>query len=150
MSRIISTLVLFLITTFGPSQIFADLDIFPTRVLLTNQKASSEIKLTHTGLHPTKYRIKPIFYRMLPDGSLKKVTNPNGDERPAMKYIRVSPLEVTLQPNVKQMVKVMVRGAEKAIAATLVEVAESEEKKPSAKVKKSKAKAATAKLSAAS
>ena len=117
MSRITSILVLFLITAFGPSQLLAELDIFPKRVLLTNQKSTSEIKLTHTGAHPAKYRIKPIFYRMLPDGSLKKVTNPNGDERPAMKYIRVSPLEVTLKPNVNQMVKVMVRGAEKAIAA---------------------------------
>lgn len=109
MSRLTKHLILMVLLSFGPSLLFAGLRVFPTRILLTDREKTSKVALRHTGKYPTKYRLKTIFYRMGKDGTLKRIANPLASERPAMKYIRFSPRQVTLQPNVEQIIRIMVR-----------------------------------------
>lgn len=93
----------------GTSVAFANLQVFPLRVVLSEKERSAQIAIRHQGTSTTKYRIKAIFYQMQPDGSMKEITEPGEKEGSAAKLIRFSPKEVTLQPKVEQVVRVLAR-----------------------------------------
>ncbi len=92
------------------ASVFGNLQIYPTRVVLTDQKRVARITLRHLGLKSERYRISPIFLRMKVDGSLEPAAEPKDSERAAITLLRFSPREVVLRPKMEQVVKVMLSG----------------------------------------
>lgn len=88
---------------------FANLQVFPTRVLLTDQQRSAQISLRHQGKVATKYKIEAVYYKMLPNGTMEKVSEPKKAEQTAVDFIRFSPRQVVLEPNIEQVVRILLR-----------------------------------------
>lgn len=93
---------------FAASVSEANLQVLPTRVVLSSKQRTAQVTLKHTGKSEMRYRIKPIFYRMQPDGAMVEVT-PNENDRSAMTLFRYSPRQISLKPNVEQVVRVMMK-----------------------------------------
>ncbi len=107
----IITFMKWLITFFGllfTQGVFANLQVFPTRLLIEEKKRIGQLSLRHTGTTPEKYKISAIYYKMKPDGGLELATKPEEPKDSAFKMIRFSPREVTLQPNLEQVLRIMV------------------------------------------
>ncbi len=90
--------------------LFADLRVYPTRLTLTDTKRVGDISLRHVGTQPARYRISTVFYKMKIDGSMEQSKTPEKEERTAINLIRFSPRQVTLPPNVEQVIRVMYSG----------------------------------------
>lgn len=88
----------------------AALQVFPTRVTLSEKKRVAHLSLRHTGTKPGRYNISAVFYRMNPDGNLVPVTDAKDEERPAMKLIRFSPRKAVIPPNKEQIIRVIFSG----------------------------------------
>jgi len=87
--------------------LLADLQVFPTRIVLTDQKKVANLSLRHHGSKPGQYKVSAVFYRMKPDGNLELVTDATEAERPLIKLLHFSPRVVTIPPNREQIVRVM-------------------------------------------
>jgi P pilus assembly chaperone PapD len=96
-------LILLFITLF-PSLVLAQAQVFPTRLTLTAQAPSSYLNLKNATQTPQKYRIELTQYQMKKDGSAVKIEN---SSNPLLELIKYSPKSVTLEPNEKQVVRVM-------------------------------------------
>jgi len=108
MKKIIQHSLFFLfitLTQMGSAQ--AALQVFPTRLFLSPKKRVTQLSLRHIGPKTETYRITTVFYRMTPDGKMEKIETPSDEERPLLKFVRFSPREVKLPPNIEQTVKVM-------------------------------------------
>ena len=92
----------------------AALQVFPTRVLLTDKQKTGSVTLKHEGDSPARYKISAVFYRVEADGKMVKVEDPGLAERSLVSSVRFSPRAVTLQPGLQQVVRVLVRAPELA------------------------------------
>jgi len=99
---LISSYVLLLLATEG----LADLQIFPTRVLLTDQKRTAHISLRHLGNTVGEYRVTAVFYRMGFNGAMELIQSPKPEENSAIKFLRFSPRQVSLPPRLEQILRV--------------------------------------------
>lgn len=90
-----------------PEMAFAALQVFPTRLTLTDKDRTKHLTLRHMGDKPEVYKIETTFFKMTPTGALEKDPKPGPNERVASKYIHFSPREVTLEPNREQIFRVM-------------------------------------------
>ncbi len=97
--------ILLVAVVFLQHAAMASLQVFPTRVILSDQTHVANVSLRHLGEKPGKYRIKAVFYRMKPDGSVELVDNPSDAERPFVKMLRFSPHSATLTPGTEQIVR---------------------------------------------
>ncbi len=86
---------------------WSNLQVFPTRILLTDQKKTAHLSMRFLGKKPEKYKIYAIFYRMKADGSLIRVETPTSLEKSAIGLLRFSPREVVLQPGVEQVLRIL-------------------------------------------
>ncbi len=98
-------LIAFFLTPSRPA--LADLQVFPTRLLLTDQTKTAYLSLRHLGTKPETYSVSAVFYRMHLDGRLEQISAPTPDERPILSFLRFSPRSVTLAPKSEQVVRVM-------------------------------------------
>src|SRR4051812_33665959 len=87
----------------------ATLQVFPTHVLLSDKNRTAQLALRHIGDAPAKYRISVVYYKMKPDGGMAIDKTPGPEDKFAEKYFRYSPRQVQLQPNVEQVVRVILR-----------------------------------------
>jgi hypothetical protein len=87
----------------------ADLQVFPTRILLSETERTAQISVRHRGAKTMRYRITTIYYKMNPDGSMEEVKDLTKADHPGMEYFRYSPRQVTLEPNIEQVVRVQLR-----------------------------------------
>lgn len=83
--------------------------IAPVRVVLNEHQRSQELTLVNTGTVAATYRVSITNMRMNPDGTLAEVTEPEQGARWLNEYIRFSPRQVTLEPNVAQSVRIMLK-----------------------------------------
>ncbi len=104
-SRLFTVVLVLASATFAR----ADLQVFPTRVLLTESEKSGQIALRHKGDKAMRYRIDAVYYKMNKDGSMEKLADPAKGERTAIDYFRFSPRQVTLEPEIEQVVRILVR-----------------------------------------
>lgn len=102
-------LVLLLGMFIGVSSAQAELQVFPLRVTLSDKQRSAQISVRHKGTLPMKYRISTVFYRMSPNGAMDAVAQTTATDLDASNYFKYSPKQVTLEPNVEQVVRVMLR-----------------------------------------
>lgn len=85
----------------------ANLQVFPTRVLLTEKERVAQLSVRHSGATPMKYRISAAFFRMAEDGSMTRVEKTEPTDKYAGEYFRFSPREVELAPDVEQVVRII-------------------------------------------
>ena len=90
-----------------PSFSNASLVIFPTRIELSDQQKTNQLEIFHQESTTATYTIKAVFYRMDPNGAMTEVPNPSPKDRSAAPFLHFSPHSVTLKPNEKQMLRVM-------------------------------------------
>lgn len=85
-----------------------DLLVAPTRIVL-NGGRGSEIIIKNVGEETATYRVSVELRRMMPNGSLAEVTDPNTNEKVAQDMIFYAPRKVVLPPNQPQSVRVNAR-----------------------------------------
>jgi hypothetical protein len=103
-------LVLSLLCGALPSSLHASLQVFPTRIVLTDQKRVASVSLRHLGDKEAAYRVSAVFYRMSPTGSMEIAADPTAEERSAVPLLRFSPRTTTIPPRREQVVQVMYIG----------------------------------------
>ena len=92
-----------------PSLAHADLQVFPTRVVLSDGEKTAQVSIRHRGEKPMRYRIDAVYYKMLPDGRMEQLKDLKGVADSGIEYFRFSPRQVTLEPNIEQVVRVLLR-----------------------------------------
>ena len=95
----------------APSPVLAagDLLIAPTRVVLDEGMRSTQVWLVNKDTKPATYRITLERRRMLEDGRFETVEEALPDELFANDMLRYAPRRVTLEPNVPQTIRVLLR-----------------------------------------
>jgi len=85
-----------------------DLLVAPTRVVLEGRDRSAEVSLINIGAQAATYRISFVHMAMTDSGDLKEVEKPSGTIT-AEDLVRYSPRQITLEPNVAQVVRMQLR-----------------------------------------
>jgi hypothetical protein len=81
----------------------------PTRIVLGGSLRSAQLTLVNNGSEPATYRLTMIRMRMLEDGRLEEIAEPDSGESFADTLVRFSPRQVDLEPNVAQTVRFQLR-----------------------------------------
>lgn len=92
-----------------PKLAFADLMLYPTRVVLEPKQRSAQVQIVNNGSKPETYRINIVNRRMTENGEIVAADTPQADEHFASDMLRYSPRQVTLRPGVAQTVRISVR-----------------------------------------
>lgn len=100
-------LVLFFLTT--TSSAWADLSIFPTRIVLEKNQRSAQVELMNNGTEPETYRINLVNRRMGENGELFEIDQAIDGELFADPLLRFSPRQVEILPGSSQIVRILVR-----------------------------------------
>lgn len=87
----------------------ANIQFFPTRINLSPKNKTATVSLRLRSDKAETFRISTMFYEMYEDGSVKQRPELSRSPESAASYIRFSPKQVTLQPNVEQIVRLRVR-----------------------------------------
>jgi P pilus assembly chaperone PapD len=87
-----------------PSLLWAQAQVFPTHLTLTEEAPSSYVNLKNTNEKPQKYRIELVQFLMNKDGSMSKSEKVSSALADILKF---SPKEIEVAPNEKQVVRVM-------------------------------------------
>ncbi len=98
-----------LILTFGATAAYADLMLYPTRVVIDGRQQSAQIELVNRGTKAETYRINLVNRRMTEDGQIIAADEAAPGEQFATDLVRYSPRQVTLEPGSSQTVRIMVR-----------------------------------------
>ena len=102
--------VLLGLTLFGvATPAFAELQAVPSRILLTESDPTAQISIRERGEKAVRYRIEVAYYKMKKDGSIEQIPDPLLGFRSAADYFRFSPHQITLEPNVEQIVRLQMR-----------------------------------------
>lgn len=91
------------------AQGLGDLAVTPTRVVLEGRARSSQLTLINRGRSAATYRISFVQMRMDTGGQLAAITEALPGERFSDALIRYAPRQVTLEPNVAQTVRLLLR-----------------------------------------
>lgn len=96
-----------------PTQTFAQVgsgvSVAPKAILFQDRQRSAEVTLMNKSTVPVTYRVFFKNMRMLENGRLVQVKNPEGGEQFADKLIRYSPRQVTVPGGGSQSVRLVVR-----------------------------------------
>ena len=88
----------------------ASLLISPMRVVLDERNRANKVVLINTGKVARTYRMEWLQKRALPEGGYKNLTDEEAKDFPtASNMFRISPKQVTLAPNERQMIKIAAR-----------------------------------------
>jgi P pilus assembly chaperone PapD len=98
-----------------PKFAFADLMLFPTRVVLEPKQRSAQLQIMNRGTKPETYRINIVNRRMTENGEIVAADTPQADEHFASDMLRYSPRQVTLKPGVAQVIRIIVRKPAKLV-----------------------------------
>ncbi|MFZ4404453.1 MAG: hypothetical protein ACOYOK_10165 [Pseudobdellovibrionaceae bacterium] len=89
--------------------VFAQLQVFPLRVTLSEKEKSAQVSLRHRGEKKVKYKISTVFYKMMPDGAMVAIDKADVKDTTAADLFRYSPKQVDMDPNVEQVVRLLWR-----------------------------------------
>lgn len=99
----------FLAACSAAAPAWADLMLYPTRVVLESRQRAAEVQLVNRGTSPATYRISLVNRRMTDSGEIVEAKDAQPGEAFADELLRYSPRQVTLQPGVAQTVRIAVR-----------------------------------------
>ena len=88
---------------------YADLMLYPTRIIFEKNQRAAQIELMNNGSKPATYRISLVNRRMTEDGKFEAADTAGPGERFAADMLRFSPRQITLEPGTAQTVRVMLR-----------------------------------------
>jgi P pilus assembly chaperone PapD len=91
------------------SQAWADLMLFPTRIVFEKNLRSAQIDLSNNGTGTTTYRITLVNRRMSETGEFARIDSPRPGELFADDILRYSPRQVVLAPGAGQTVRISLR-----------------------------------------
>ncbi len=91
---------------------FADLMLFPTRIVFDKQQRAAQVELMNQGKTPETYRINLVNRRMGPNGEFIAIEQPGPGEQFADAMLRYSPRQVTIPPGGSQTVRILLRKPE--------------------------------------
>lgn len=91
-----------------PGAAFADLMLFPTRIVFDKQRAA-QVELMNQGKTPETYRINLVNRRMGPNGEFIAIDQAGPGEQFAEPMLRYSPRQVTIPPGGSQVVRILLR-----------------------------------------
>ena len=103
------SLVLLLCLSTTASSVWADLSIFPTRIVLEKNQRSAQVELMNNGTEPQSYRINLVNRRMGENGEFIEIDQPGDGELFADSLLRFSPRQVQILPGTSQIVRILVR-----------------------------------------
>ena len=86
-----------------------DLTVTPTRVVFEGRTRTAQISVINRGAKKATYRIAFFQMRMTEEGQLEEIETPGAGEQFADGFLRFSPREVTLEPELAQTVRLLVR-----------------------------------------
>jgi hypothetical protein len=92
-----------------PQAAFANLMLYPTRLVFEKNQRTTQVDLINNGDEPTTYRISVVNRRMSETGELLPIDTPREGELFASDMVQFSPRQITLQPGASQTVRVMIR-----------------------------------------
>lgn len=87
----------------------SDLLVSPVRVVFEGRDRVAEVTLVNKGQSTANYRVGFENRRMDENGSLKKIEEAGEGDLFAENYVRYAPRRVSLQPNVPQTLRLMLR-----------------------------------------
>lgn len=88
---------------------FADLMLFPTRVVFDKTQRAAQVELVNQGKTPETYRISLVNRRMGENGEFIAIESPGPGEQFADGMVRFSPRQVTIPPGSSQTVRIQLR-----------------------------------------
>lgn len=86
----------------------ADLMLYPTRIVLEQDRNAAQVELINNGRESATYRISLVNRRMSESGEMLEIDTPRPDERFADPLLRYAPRQVTLAPGASQTIRMMV------------------------------------------
>jgi len=86
-----------------------DLTITPTRLVFEGRTRAAQLSVINRGAKKATYRIAFHQMRMSEDGQMEEITTAGAGEKFAEELLRFSPREVTLEPELAQTVRLLVR-----------------------------------------
>jgi fimbrial chaperone protein len=92
-----------------PGASWADLMLFPTRVVFDKSDRAAQVELINTGQERATYRITLVNRRMTETGEFTSADPPLAGEQFASEFIRYSPRQVVLAPGASQTVRLLLR-----------------------------------------
>ena len=101
--------VLLLWLVAAASSVWADLSIFPTRIVLEKNQRAAQVELMNNGTEPETYRINLVNRRMGESGEFIEIEKPGEGELFADPLLRYSPRQVQILPGSSQIVRILVR-----------------------------------------
>lgn len=87
----------------------ADLLVYPSRVVFSNNERAAQLELVNNGTETSTYRINLINMRMNDIGEFEVITAGNEGEKFSDALIRFSPRQITLKSRENQVVRIMLR-----------------------------------------
>jgi len=92
-----------------PQCAFADLMLFPKRIVFEKKDRTAQVTLVNNDSDPATYRISLKNRRMTESGALSVIDSPGPDDLFSDAMLRFSPHEVTLAPGASQIVRILLR-----------------------------------------
>lgn len=88
---------------------FAELMIYPTRLVIEGNQRATQVELINNGTQAATYRISLVNRRMSETGAFSEIGDPLPGEQFSKDMLRYSPRQITLAPGAGQTVRLMVR-----------------------------------------
>jgi hypothetical protein len=104
---LLAGLWLLLLTVTVPA--WADLMLYPTRIVFEKNQRSAQLELINNGTETTTYRINIVNRRMSETGEFSAIDSPLTGELFADQMLQYSPRQVVLEPGVSQTIRLSLR-----------------------------------------
>lgn len=98
-----------LLLLLGSPAAWADLVLFPTRVVFEGRQGAAQIELMNQGKSPETYRLNMVNRRMGENGEFIAIETPGPGEQFADGMVRFSPRQVTIAAGSSQVVRLQLR-----------------------------------------
>lgn len=101
--------ILLIFTLIFSVHSFANLIVFPTRLVLNQKRPIGKLSLKYIGTTKMKFRIGTLYYKQLTNGKLIQAAPKEKIQDSASNLLTFSPRFVTLEPGETQVVRIMAR-----------------------------------------
>ncbi len=93
----------------GAPLAWADLTLYPTRIVLEKNQRAAQVELMNNSTTAETYRITLVNRRMSETGEFISIETPGPGDQFADAFLRYSPKQVTVPPGGSQTVRILVR-----------------------------------------
>ena len=105
----VRTVLAALALCLGVPLTWADLTLYPTRIVLEKNQRAAQVELMNNSTTAETYRITLVNRRMSETGEFISIETPGPGDQFADAFLRYSPKQVTVPPGGSQTVRILVR-----------------------------------------